>query len=188
MYGDLPYQKQQELQFNVAQLLKEATGGTREYDLVVPLTINLDDIKPVAPFVGHIKFLRTGPNILVTGSLQGLIEKNCGRCLTPFITSLEIDLEEEFYPTIDINTGKTLSDPVEVDLANRIDDQNILDLTEVIRQELLLASDGILNCRAECKGLCPYCGQDRNKELCGCAENQIDARWAGLLTKEIEDN
>lgn len=188
MSGTLAYQKQDELQFNVAQLLKEATGGTREYDLNFQLAIDLDALTPVAPFEGHVKFLRTGPNILVTGTLQGFVEKSCGRCLTPFITPLEIELEEEFYPTIDINTGKALAEPVEVDLANQINQQNILDLTEVVRQELLLASDSILNCRADCKGLCPYCGQDRNKELCNCAENQIDARWADLLAIETEDN
>ncbi len=177
-----------ELQFNVAQLLKEATGGSRSYDINARISDELDDdVTVVSPLVGHVRFLRTGQNILVTGSLQSTIRKICGRCLTSFTTPISIELEEEFYPVTNIVTGAALAEPADADLANRIDEQNILDLSEVIRQELVVANDGILYCRPECKGLCPRCGRDRNVDPCDCQNVQKDARWAGLLALQTED-
>lgn len=176
-----------ELQFNVAQLLKETTGATRRYEVDAEFISELDqDIIPVSPLVGYIQFLRTGPNILATGTLNVTIQKTCGRCLTTFTRPVSIELEEEFYPTVNIITGTPLPEPEDADQANRIDEQNILDLFEVVRQELVVASDGILYCRPGCKGLCPHCGQDRNVKPCNCQEDEIDPRWATLLALREE--
>ena len=178
-----------ELQFNVAQLLKENMGVSREYDIHAEVGMLLDeDVKTASPLVGQIRLLRTGPNILVTGLLECIIRKSCGRCLTIFTASVSIELEEEFYPTIDINTGAAAPEPVDADEANRINEQNIIDLSEVVRQELVVAADGILYCKADCKGLCPHCGQDRNFVVCDCADQHIDSRWAGLQTLQIVNN
>lgn len=178
-----------ELQFNVAQLLKEVTGGSRDYDINTQFKKPLDeDLIAVAPLVGQVKLLRTGPNILVTGILESVIQKSCGRCLNTFTAPVLVDLEEEFYPITDIHTGAAVSEPLEADEANRIDEQHILDLTEVVRQELVVASDSILYCKADCKGLCPHCGRDRNVEPCDCQDDQIDSRWAGLKALQIDDD
>jgi uncharacterized protein len=177
-----------ELQFNVAQLLKEPTGATRSHDINVEITNELDeDVIAVSPLVGQVKFLRTGPNVLVTGQLQTTLQKICGRCLTDFTIPASIELEEEFYPVVDIVTGIPLPKSLQIDSANLIDEQNILDLTEVVRQELVVVSDAILYCRPDCQGLCPQCGQDRNVSLCNCQEEQIDPRWAGLQALQTED-
>lgn len=173
-----------ELQFNVAQLLKEGTGGFRSYDLKADISDELNkEVTLVEPLVGHIKMLRTGQDILVTGVLQTTVEKSCGRCLTSFATPITIELEEEFYPTTNILTGVALPPPAEADEANRIDEHHILDLSEVVRQEILVISDAILYCRPDCKGLCPICGRDRNIDPCNCHDEQVDPRWADLLDK-----
>ena len=178
-----------ELQFNVAQLLKEPTGATRHYDVEVKLDDNFENnVIAVDLLAGQIEFLRTGPNILITGLLQTTIQKNCGRCLMDFTTPVSIELEEEFYPVINVLTGSPVPTPKEAEAANLISEQNILDLSEVVWQELVVISDGILYCRPDCKGLCPYCGQDRNVDPCECAEDQIDLRWAGLRTLQIAED
>ena len=177
-----------ELQFNVAQLLKQVTGATRQYDITATVIRTLDeDVAVVSPLVGHVKFLRTGADILVTGVLETNVQKVCGRCLTTFEAPITIELEEEFHPTIDVTTGTALPPSPDADEANQIDAQHILDLFEVVRQDLLLESDSILYCRPDCLGLCPVCGQDRNTDPCDCKENNIDMRWAGLQALQIED-
>lgn len=177
------------LQFNVAQLLKEITGATRIYDIDTQAAGELDDaISIVSPITGHVKLLSTGRDILVTGSLDATIKKVCGRCLADFSTPVSIELEEEFYPTIDISTGGVLPADPEADEANQIDDRHILDLWEIVRQDLLLASDDILYCQPECKGLCPHCGRDRNFNPCTCQDDAFDPRWAGLQALQIEDD
>ena len=177
-----------ELQFNVAQLLKEATGATRQYDINTKAISKFDDdVVIVSPIVGHVKFLRTGSDILVTGTLEATVQKSCGRCLTTFTTPISIELEEQFYPSVDLATGNSIPLSPDVDEANYIDGQHILDLLEVTRQSFLLESDGILYCKPDCKGLCPQCGQDRNTGSCTCEDVDIDLRWAGLKELQIED-
>lgn len=171
------------LEFNVAQLLKEATGATRSYEVEADLVSDFDEeLKIVSPLTGQVRFLRTGPNLLVTGVLQVDLEKVCGRCLTSFITPVTVELEEEFFPTLDIITGTAITQPPEIEEANLIDEQHILDLLEVVRQEILVKSDSLFYCRPDCKGLCPQCGQDLNLGSCNCQNEVIDPRWAGLQT------
>jgi uncharacterized metal-binding protein YceD (DUF177 family) len=96
-------------------------------------------------------------------------------------------LEEEFFPTLDIVTGLAITRAEDIEPANLIDEQHILDLTEVVRQELLLASEESRYCRPNCRGLCPICGQDRNINPCKCEEEAVDPRWAGLQAINLED-
>jgi uncharacterized protein len=35
-------------------------------------------------------------------------------------------------------------------------------------------------CRADCRGICPLCGQNRNLVICGCEARPQDDRWAAL--------
>ena len=52
---------------------------------------------------------------------------------------LEVSVEEVFSPTIDIFTGKSIT-PEEEDRALWIDEHHILDLSEVVRQDVLFAA------------------------------------------------
>ena len=178
------------LQFNVSQLLKEPTGATRNYEVVAEVAGNLaEDVSFVSPITGHVKLVHTGPNIMVTGELQGDIEKICGRCLAAFVTPVEVEIEEMFYPAVDVLTGASLPQPPDAAEANRIDERPILDLSEVARQEFLLESEGFRYCRPDCKGLCPHCGEDLNQGACNCQEEDVDFRWTGLkeLKQQLED-
>lgn len=177
-----------ELQFNVSQLLRETTGATRHYGICAELLKELDDeTKVVSPVDGHVRFLRTGTDILVTGSLTVTVQKACGRCLSTFTRPITIELEEQFYPTADVTTGAMLPRPSDADEANQITAQHILDLLEVVRQGFQLESDGLRYCRPDCQGLCPQCGQDRNRFACDCEAHEIDQRWAELRAIQIED-
>lgn len=170
------------LQFNVSQLLKEQTGATRHYEINNQALGQVDnEVVVTAPLTGQVKLLRTGSDILVTGTLETEIEKSCGRCLEPFSARISLELEEQFYPAIDINTGVPLPQPSDVDEANLIDSQHTLDLSEVVRQAILLESDTVLYCTEDCRGICPHCGQNLNTGSCDCETAPVDMRWASLL-------
>lgn len=178
------------LQFNVSQLLKEPTGATRSYEVMARAADNLaEDVSFVSPITGQVRLVHTGPNIMVTGELQADIEKICGRCLAAFTTPVAVEIEEMFYPAVDVLTGASLPRPEDADEANRIDERHILDLSEVTRQEFLLESESFRYCRADCKGLCPHCGEDLNQGPCNCQEENIDSRWARLqeFRQQLED-
>ena len=47
-------------------------------------------------------------------------------------------------------------------------DGRVLDLTEAVREQVLLALPMVLLCRPDCAGICPRCGTNRNAANCSC--------------------
>lgn len=161
------------MRFNVAGLLKRATGSSRRYQM-------REDVEGIDPsliirdaLVGQIEMIRTADGILIRGELATAVELQCDRCLEPFIQKVEFEIEEEFRPAIDMNTGAKIScDEEEM----RIDEHHILDLTELVRQSILLALPMHPVCRPNCLGLCDQCGQNLNEGPCDCKETMVDPR------------
>jgi uncharacterized protein len=165
------------MEINVAQLLKEPIGSTRNYEIneVVDVTGEGDNSR----VEGRVKLQRTQRGILVRGELQTEVGLTCSRCLCSFIYPLEINFEEEYIPTIDIVTGIPLSSPEEPgDFL--IDEHHVIDLAEAVRQYTLLAMPMKPLCREDCAGLCRECGQNLNQGPCGCPVRVIDPRWSKL--------
>jgi uncharacterized protein len=170
------------MQYNVAQLMKERTGATRAYTFHENIQ-NLDlNLSVLADLVGNVQLLQLGASVLVTGELRTRLELICDRCLTPINMPIRLTLEEEFKPTIDIESGEALDTTSDTaDDANLINDHHIIDLSEVIRQQLWVNQPMHLLCKMDCKGLCPNCGQNWNEGPCDCQDTNIDPRWAALL-------
>jgi uncharacterized protein len=176
------------MQYNVAQLLKGPTGGQRRYYLDQDIRTLDPDLNPLQHVEGWITLMRTSQGILVWGTLRTALQTECSRCLEPCAVEVELELEEEFRPTVPINDVPLDAVPEEDwDDALTIDEHHTLDLAEVIRQGLWLAAPMEALCRVECSGLCPQCGGNRNLGECTCEEPAIDPRWAALQTLAIEE-
>ncbi len=57
---------------------------------------------------------------------------------------------------------------------------NEIDITQDVIDALYLAVPVKKLCRETCKGLCPQCGVNLNKENCTCQQKDIDPRWEAL--------
>jgi uncharacterized protein len=169
------------MRFNVAQLIKGPTGGARHYDLAEEIGHLDPELQPLRLLEGSVALLRTSQGILATGQLRTRLRTECRRCLEPYEADVELDVEEEFLPVVRIADAPVDDVPAdERDEALLIDGDHILDLSEVVRQQLLLAqlTEGV--CRPDCAGLCPDCGGNRNLGECQCDATPIDPRWAAL--------
>jgi len=170
------------LQFNVAGLLTGPKGGARSYDLLLPIS-ELDQLDEsfdvVAPFRGTARFLWTNERILALVSGDTSVAMQCSRCLETFEQPIHVEIEEAFIPFIDMATGLPLKTEDE-DEALLINKRHILDLSEVLRQSILLAMPLLPLCKPDCKGLCPTCGANLNYESCTCETEDVDPRWATL--------
>lgn len=149
------------LSFNVAGLLRSTPGAARTYPVVGASLVVADDVRLVAPIEGQVRLSRTSRSILVRADLETAIEARCGRCLRAIASPIRIHLDEEALPTIDLETGGVI-DPAGEQDALRSDDHHELDLSEPVREAILLAEPIAPLCRPDCRGLCPDCGLDRN--------------------------
>ena len=165
--------------FNVAQLMKAPVGTSlvnefQEEDIQFD-----DDIKVIGPLNGHVRMQRTNQGLLVDGWAELTLELSCNRCLKEFELPMHVNFEEQFYPTVDVVSGLPLA-PFDEDEIFPIDARHQVDLTEAIRQNLLLDLPMVAVCQEDCKGLCPQCG-DLNLGSCEC-EPEVDARMSVLKT------
>jgi len=179
-----------ELQYNVAGLLQEPTGSVRTTDVKVPISqlSQIDEsVDVMAPFAGTVRLLNASDSILARIEGDTVLRLTCARCLEPFAHALHIDLEEEFRPRIDIFTGAVLPNVGE-DASLIINEYHVLDLSEVLRQAMLLTQPLPPLCRDDCAGLCPTCGVNKNLETCDCHTVEIDSRWAALSALSQNDS
>ncbi len=168
------------MRFKVAHLLKQSPGSSKDYSFREDIGDLDEDLEIKTPLTCKVRFIRTTDGVLVMGKAETEVELVCDRCLSSFPTNLRLSFQEEFRPTIDINTGASLPiDPTEGS-ENLIDACHIIDLSEVLRQNILLALPMHPLCRPDCRGLCPQCGQNLNEGACDCPQPIGDPRLAVL--------
>jgi uncharacterized protein len=165
------------MDMNVFQLLRDPIGSTRDFHIDEVIDINGDGQSH--RIYGDCNLLRTQRSILVKCALNTEVDLECNRCLGKFRHPLKIDFEEEFLPTLDMQTGTPLPPPEDAGLFT-IDEKHTLDLTEAVRQYALLAIPMKALCKKDCAGLCPTCGKNLNHGKCNCPEDNTDPRWSKL--------
>jgi uncharacterized metal-binding protein YceD (DUF177 family) len=94
--------------------------------------------------------------LIVEGSLACPVALECSRCGVWFKSEVR---DRKFRVVLDI--------------PNRFDP---VDLTPDIRESMIVAFPNFPLCSAECKGLCPRCGADRNRKKCRC-KPEGPAEW-----------
>ena len=172
------------MRYNVAQLLKEPIGSTRTYQLDERFT---GPQRYADTACGPVHMLRTHHSILVKASLQTQSTLACGRCLGEFVRIAQLSVEEEFFPTVDLQTGRGLSLPPEVEEGSLIDDSHVMDLTGTLREWIVTDTPMKPLCRPDCLGLCQLCGTNLNLDRCDCDGSRMNPRWqalAGLMSDQ----
>ena len=142
--------------------------------------IKVEGVKLLAPVVADFKFSNTHRSIVIEGEFSTSIEVECVRCLKHFPTSIHFSFMEAYTPQdlmLDAK-GNLITDNEDI---LSVFQGYVLDLTELLRQNILLALPSAPLCSPNCKGLCPYCGKNLNEGECECREKKTDPRWRKLL-------
>jgi uncharacterized protein len=166
--------------FNVAGMLQEAPGATREVALRDRYLSVGADVELAGPVDGKVRLQRTNRGILLRGSVEAPVRRTCSRCLDPFVETVNLQLAEEFLPTVDPQRGVPLPPPAADEEALTIDPRHQIDLTPVLHDELVLSEPMHPLCRPDCPGLCPGCGRHMDVGSCDCATVEPDPRLAAL--------
>jgi uncharacterized protein len=105
-------------------------------------------------------------------TLETVVRAECRRCLAPVDVPLSQSLGLVFLTEQEAEEGEE-----DCYLVPRR--ASAVDLSEAVREELLLAVPQYVECRPDCRGLCPSCGADLNAGPCGCRK-AVDPRWEAL--------
>ncbi|MFL5403060.1 MAG: YceD family protein [Gemmatimonadales bacterium] len=123
--------------------------------------LDLDLVGPVS-VKGQLQASGDG-EYLWRGSLHGVLQGECRRCLTEVRTGIDIDVDAAVFSS----DPDASDDP---DFYPLLERASHIDIRDVAREELALAIPArLLLCREDCAGLCLSCGADLNAGPCGCS-------------------
>lgn len=167
--------------FNVAGLLHEPPGATRDLRLRDHYVSLAPDVELAGPLDADLHLQRTNRGILARGELRAPLRRICARCTDAFVEEVRVQLAEEFLPTVDPHTGAPVQlEEGESETVRRITDHHEIDLDSVFHDELLLTEPMFPLCRPDCAGLCTECGERLDGGAHEHAADEIDPRLAGL--------
>ena len=167
------------LAWNVAGLLGDDPGAERTFEIRA-VTIDLgEDLRLAAPIEGHVRLLRTNRGILATADLTTALDLECSRCLRDVVYPVELRLQEEFLPSLDMATGRPVAADDEPDVA-RLTDHHELDLETAVREAIQLAEPIAPLYRPDCPGLCIVCGLPLDDGVHDHPDDDIDPRLEAL--------
>jgi uncharacterized protein len=118
---------------------------------------------------------KTNGQFLLTAQVKAVARLECDRCLAPIQYPLN-SLYRMWYVQEGGDTAR--ADPAELQIIPH--GLTVIDITEDVRQTVLLSVPLKHVCREDCRGLCPHCGKNLNEGACGCVEKISDSRWQGL--------
>jgi len=153
---------------HVARLRK--VSGTRWHEVrrgVVPDVACTGSAVPEGDeCVADVTLEAVAGGVSVVGTVRARWVGECRRCLGPAEGTIAVRVRELF--TVGGDGEETY--PLEED---------VLDLEPMVHDAILLELPQAPLCDEGCRGLCPECGADRNREACTC-QPPGDPRWAVL--------
>jgi uncharacterized protein len=151
------------------------------------------DFKVVSPATLTGEVRKDGQKVRLQGKLTATLEVACSRCLEPLNVPIDLALDLLFLPATpaagtahgravahgkdDEDDGDPVADD---DLGVSYYKDDVLDLGDIVREQFYLVLPMKPLCRNDCRGLCPVCGINRNRETCTCRADWVDPRLEPL--------
>lgn len=155
--------------------ISELSNGLHEYHFLPPasdLGLERNFHKPIAI---NATMEKRGGQLYVTAEVKTSAIFECDRCVEEFEQDLAARYTK-YYVFDELEIGNFSDDGVRV----LSPDTHQLDLTEDMRETVMLSVPLKLLCAENCQGLCPRCGVNLNRSECKCKEENIDTRWESL--------
>ena len=164
----------QELELRKVRFDEDFPAGEIDFDQEQLKQLGTLHVEGEAELLNH-----TLGEIRIQGKLNVELELPCDRCLEPV-----------HYPVngrFDLFYRPTPKSPLPHEVAIDEGESEIgfyegggIELSEILREHILLSLPMHQICREECAGICPSCGVNRNTGSCDCTQQMIDDRWAAL--------
>ena len=129
-------------------------------------------------------YSRNGDVIRFDGSVTASVCMQCSRCLDEFDREYTGDFS---FVARQLRKGESVAEFPEYDndddetrLIYVGHEENAIDITEFVRDALILSIPLKHLCSESCRGLCSVCGANLNEETCSCSSTHTDGRWREL--------
>jgi uncharacterized protein len=149
--------------------------GTHDYSFRVPASDLQLDVNFDSPVEVKVRLEKLARQIIVRSEIATSASFSCDRCLADFrqqiaskysIMYVEEESEAGRFPPEDVRVMRN--------------DATVVDLSDDVREMVLLSVPLKLLCNEECRGLCSSCGADLNAGDCGCTKEAVNGPWQDL--------
>jgi len=122
------------------------------------------------PVKGEITFKLVGKNVLASGWIETRARVACVRCLEEFDLTLHAKVDLIYSNDEKLIEPTSEFDP-ETEILTYFEGETI-DPRNELRELLMLELPFLPKCSPSCKGLCPYCGGNLNRNECTCKKKK----------------
>jgi uncharacterized metal-binding protein YceD (DUF177 family) len=150
----------------------------------IPFTDTFGDDRVIGCRV-ELSYERGGGAFFFHGELDGEFQTQCHQCLTDVTCRVSGDFDVVVKRRGGRQAEVDEEDDASEDLVELSPTEHVVSFDQHIYENLIVNIPMQVLCREDCKGLCPQCGIDRNKESCGCGE-ATDPRWDALRKSKNE--
>lgn len=165
--------------FTLSHISEKSIGTSEIYSFDMP--VKYDDIRLISNIKGKVEIMKADQSFNAkTSNIETDVELTCDRCLKKFNQHIEIEEAERLFL---IKAPDSVEDPLDIFL---VDAKHLaIDLSEMIRQEIILHFPAIPVCSSGCKGICAYCGENRNQKPCECKPEEAEENKPLAALKDL---
>jgi uncharacterized protein len=139
------------------QKLNIEEGSSQSFAFQETSVGDLPGVVLLEPVTGQFVLSNLGIGYQFSGSFSARVSQPCVRCLEPVVEDVELDVNETYLLSAE-------EDPDQEDVFAL--ESGILDVSDVVRQNLLIEVTEFPLCKEDCRGLCPECGANLNSTVC----------------------
>ena len=154
--------------------------------------LNETDERVAGPLSVDLELRQQDDAVTVAGTLEGTAVRQCVRCLTDYEDPLYVTLYADYLRHVQATFKKRESSkrvegkapaqgktPADED-ADEQDEiyyyqGEQLDLTPMLREQIILTAPMQPLCKEDCAGLCSKCGQNLNERRCACEPEHMNS-------------
>lgn len=152
--------------------IRDARGGsvTFQGEHVIDLTGVALGVELNQPVSVRGSVTNTGDGFLVQGEVLYTYRTNCNRCLESISGSGNVEIAEQFASYTPTGTDESFYSF----------QGDFIDLSDCLREQVLLSLPMKYTCKDDCRGLCPQCGQNLNYQHCNCNNDNFNPQFNKL--------
>lgn len=167
------------ISFSMKVEFRQIKAGGSELNFsvsAVDLGLDIESYKFPEPIKVELSVVKSGDEVICEGKVSTMVEAECSRCLELFEKQISSGLQF-IIQFLEVNEYEETGDEDFVILPKTAEDY---DISNRIREAIIMEKPFKPLCRNDCKGLCSMCGCDLNETDCGCVQDKTDERWDTL--------